>query len=321
MKVSVIGAGQVGSVVAMRIAESDLANVTLVDIVEGLARGKALDLQQAASIVGHGRKIIGTEDYAEIEGSDIVVCACGLARKPGMSREDLLKYNARTVKEVVGQIVRYSPEAIILMVTNPLDPMTYLAYKVSGFGSKRVLGMSGILDSARFGSFIACELKVPVADVEAVVLGGHGDSMIPLPRHSMVRGRPLTELLPKAKIDSLVERTKRAGSEIVKFLRTGSAYFAPSASIYAMARSIILDEMKVFPASVYLEGQYGLTDIYLGVPARISRAGVGEIVELELDRDELDALHKSAHLTRESIKKIATGNFDERDPSLRSGSS
>lgn len=304
MKVSVIGAGQVGSTVAMRIAESDLADVTLVDIVEGLATGKALDLQQAASIVGHGRKIVGTEDYAELEGSDVVVCACGLARKPGMSREGLLKDNARTVKEVVGQIVRYSPETIILMVTNPLDPMTYLAYKVSGFGSKRVFGMSGILDSARFSSFIACELKVPVADVEAIVLGGHGDSMIPLPRHSTVRGRPLTELLPNARIDSLVERTKRAGGEIVRFLGTGSAYFAPSASIYAMARAIILDERKVFPASVYLEGQYGLSDIYLGVPARIGKAGVEEIIELDLDPTELDALVRSAEAIRGNVRIV-----------------
>lgn len=304
MKVSIIGAGQVGSMVAMRIVESGLADVTLVDVVEGLARGKALDLQQAASIIGYGRKTAGTEDYAEIKGSDIVVCACGAARKPGMTRDELLEDNAQTVKEVVGQIVKYSPGSIILMVTNPLDPMTYLAYRLSGFGHNKVFGMSGILDSARFSSFIACELKVPVADVEAVVLGGHGDSMVPLPRHSMVRGRPLTELLPMDRVDSLVERTKRAGSEIVSLLRTGSAYFAPSASIYVMVRSIVLDERKVLPTSVYLEGQYGLTDIYLGVPARVGRAGVDEIVELELDRNELDALHRSAKVTRESIKKI-----------------
>lgn len=308
MKVSIIGAGQVGSTVAMRIVESDLADVTLVDIVEGLARGKALDLRQAQPIVGHSRKVVGSKDYVEIEGSDIVVCACGLARKPGMTRDELLQDNARTVKEVVGQSVRYSPEAIILVVTNPLDVMTHLAYRVSGFGPSKVFGMSGILDSARFSSFVAEELKVPVADVEALVLGGHGDSMVPLPRHSMVRGRPLTELLPKDKIDSLVERTKRAGGEIVGFLKTGSAYFAPSASIYAMARSVILDEKKVFPASVYLKGQYGLSDICLGVPARIGRAGVEEIIELELDRDELDALHRSAQITREAIKKVVISN-------------
>ncbi len=308
MKVSIIGAGQVGSAVAMRIVESDLADVTLVDIVEGLARGKALDLRQAQPIVGHSRKVVGSKDYVEIEGSDIVVCACGLARKPGMTRDELLQDNARTVKEVVGQSVRYSPEAIILVVTNPLDVMTHLAYRVSGFGPSKVFGMSGILDSARFSSFVAEELKVPVADVEALVLGGHGDSMVPLPRHSMVRGRPLTELLPKDKIDSLVERTKRAGGEIVGFLKTGSAYFAPSASIYAMARSVILDEKKVFPASVYLKGQYGLSDICLGVPARIGRAGVEEIIELELDRDELDALHRSAQITREAIKKVVISN-------------
>ena len=305
MKVSIIGAGQVGSMVAMRMIESSLSDVTLVDIQKGMPQAKALDLLQAAPIIGHNRRVVGTDDYSQIEGSGLVVITAGLPRKPRMTREGLLLANAEIVKDVLERIVKYSPDCIILVVTNPLDAMTYLTLKLSGLEPSRVFGMGGILDSARFSFFLSIELgDIASGEISSLVVGAHGETMIPLPRYTKAKGKPITELLPMEKIDHVIERTRRAGDEIVAGLGKGSAYFAPSASIYAMARSIIRDEKKVFPCSCYLQGQYGLNDIYLGAPARIGRKGVEEIIELDLDPTELDALRRSAEAIRKSISKI-----------------
>lgn len=308
MKVSIIGAGQVGAMLAARIVEADLADVTLVDILKGMPQAKALDLLQAAPIVGHNRKVVGTNDFSEIGGSGLVIVTAGLPRSPGMAREDLISKNAKILEDVVGKIAKHSPGCIILMVTNPLDAMTYLAYKLSGFEPHRVFGMGGLLDSARFSFFLSQELKMAVGDISAIVLGGHGETMVPLPRFTKARGESITTLLTKEKIDYLIERTRQAGGEIVAGLGTGSAYFAPSASVYAMAKSVILDEKKTFPASVLLQGQYGLTDICIGVPAKVGKDGIEEVVILKLNRTELDALHRSAEIIRGAIKRVVTSN-------------
>lgn len=304
MKVSIIGAGQVGSMVAMRMVESSLSDVTLIDIQKGMPQAKALDLLQAAPIIGHNRRVVGTDDYGQIEGSELVIITAGLPRRPGMSREELLLANAGIVKDVVKNIVKYNPDCIILVVTNPLDAMTYLTLKLSGLEPFRVFGMGGILDSARFSFFLSVELGLASSEVSSLVVGAHGESMVPLPRYTKAKDKPITELLPREKIDRVIERTRRAGDEIVAGLGKGSAYFAPSASVYAMAKSVIRDEKKVFACSCYLQGQYGLKDIYLGVPARIGRKGVEEIIELDLDPAELDALICSAEAIRKSISKI-----------------
>ncbi len=303
-KVSIIGAGNVGAMIGMRVAESNLCDVVLLDVIEGLPQGKALDLSTAAPIVGHSRKIIGTNDYREIVGSDIVVISAGLSRKPGMERRDLLRKNANIVKEVVSKVTTYSPDSIILVVTNPLDAMTYLAYKLSGFKSQRVFGMAGVLDAARFSTLIAQELNVPVSEIEAMVLGGHDQTMVPLPRHSKVSGVPLSHLLPKERIEELILKTRETGARIVSFLKTGSAYYAPSASAYSMIESIVRDKKEIMPTSAYLSGQYGLEDICIGVPARLGREGIEEIVELELDEEEREAFHRSAESIKESIKEL-----------------
>jgi malate dehydrogenase len=308
-KVTVIGAGNVGRTLAQRIAEHNLADVCLLDIVEGLPQGIALDLTEAAGLELHNRKISGTNDYADTAGSDIVVITAGIARKPGMSREDLLKTNANIVAEAAQKSVVHSPNAIYIVVTNPLDVMTYLVWKATGLEPNRVMGMAGVLDSARFQAFIAMELGVSITDVHAMVLGGHGDLMLPLPRYCSVSGVPLTELMDSDTIDRLAERTRNGGAEIVKLLKTGSAYYAPASSACYMIESILLNESRFLPAAVYLQGQYGLNDIYLGVPCRLGCKGVEQILDLELTDTEKEALHVSAKSVRENID-LVMANFN-----------
>ena len=303
-KVTVVGAGFVGATCARRIIEKDLADVVLIDIIEGLPQGRALDLMESAPVEGYSAQIIGTNDYKDTKNSDIVVITAGIARKPGMSRDDLLGINAKIIKDVVKNIVKHSPNAIIIMVTNPLDVMSYLAYKTSGFKPNKVIGMAGVLDSARYRFFIAEALNVTPNCVNAFVLGGHGDSMVPLPRYSTINGIPITQLLTKEKIDEINERTKNGGAEIVGLLKTGSAYYAPSASVVEMVKSILLNENKVLPCCVYLNGEYGLKDVYCGVPARLSKDGLEEIVKIELTKEELASLKKSSDAVKENIKKL-----------------
>ena len=303
-KVTVVGAGFVGATCARRIIEKDLADVCLIDIIEGLPQGRALDLMESAPVEGYSAQIVGTNDYKDTKDSDIVVITAGIARKPGMSRDDLLQTNAKIITDVVTKIVKHSPNAILIMVTNPLDVISYLAYKVSGFKSNKVIGMAGVLDSARYRYFIAEALDVTPSLVHAFVLGGHGDSMVPLPRYSTVNGIPITQLLPKKKIDEINKRTQNGGAEIVGLLKTGSAYYAPSASAVEMVKSILLDENKVLPCCVYLNGEYGLRDIYCGVPARLSKNGLEEIVKIDLTKEELASLKKSSDAVKANIKKL-----------------
>lgn len=304
MKVSIIGAGNVGATLAKRIAESDLADVVLLDVVKGLAEGKSLDLCHAAPITGHEKSIYGTDDYKFTRDSGIVVITAGLARKPGMSREDLIEKNGKIVKGIIKKVTALSPDSIIIMVTNPLDVMTYIASRESGFDSKRVMGMAGVLDSSRFAHLLADELKVPRSAVDAIVLGGHGDTMVPLLSQTRISGKPLFEFLSLEKINKLVERTRKAGAEIVSLLGTGSAYYAPSAACFLMVRAIINDEKKILPVSLYLNGEYGLKDLCLGVPVKLGKEGAEEIIELKITEEEKKALKKSADKTREQIAKI-----------------
>src|SRR5919109_188583 len=285
-KVTVIGAGNVGATTAQRIAEAGLADVVLVDIVEGLPQGKGLDLAEAAPVVGHDARISGTNDYAETEGSDIVVVTSGLARQPGMSRDDLLAKNAGIVRSVVREAAARSPDSILIVVTNPLDAMCHVALEASGFPRERVLGMAGVLDSARFRTFIAMELGVSVEDTHAFVLGGHGDTMVPLSRYSTVAGVPITELMPADRVRALEERTANGGAEIVALLKQGSAYYAPAASTFEMVDAILRDRKRVLPCAVYLEGEFGIRDLFVGVPAVLGRSGLERVFESELTRDE-----------------------------------
>lgn len=301
MKVTVVGAGHVGATTAQRIVEGDIADVYLVDIVEGLARGKALDLAQAAPIVGHARRIEGGEDYAPAEGSDIVVITAGKPRMPGMSRDDLLASNAAITTAVVSGVREYAPEALLLMVSNPLDVTTYVAREVSGLPRERCIGMAGVLDTARFRAFIAMEIGCHPAEVTAMVLGGHGDSMVPLPRHSTVSGIPVTQLIPADRLEAIVDRTRKGGGEIVSYLKTGSAFYAPAAAVTQMVASILGDEKRILPTCVKLEGEYGLDDVYMGVPAVLGAGGVEKVVEVELDEQERAALDTSAGHVRETI--------------------
>ncbi|MFA6356385.1 MAG: malate dehydrogenase [Candidatus Omnitrophota bacterium] len=301
MKVAVIGAGQVGGTCAQRIVERKLADVAIIDIAEGLAQGKALDLGQASATEAYNFKVEGSTDYSIMQGARAVIITAGFARRPGMSREDLLSKNAAVVKDVVQNIKKYCPDSIIIMVTNPLDIMAYLAWRVSGFDAGRVFGMAGVLDTARLKYFISRTLDVLPSEIEAVVLGGHGDSMVPLVGRTKVKGRPITELLSKGEIESLIQRTRDGGAEIVSLLKTGSAYFAPSSAVCEMLEAVIKGRSEVFPASVYLNGEYGLKDVYCGVPAKIGGAGIEEIVELPLSADELIALKRSAAQVREGI--------------------
>ncbi len=300
-KVTVIGAGNVGGMLAQRIAKENLADVVLCDIVQGKPQGIALDLAQAHAISNHDRRIVGTNDYNDTKDSDVIVITAGLPRKEGMSRNDLLRINAGIVKDVVQKAIARSPHAILLIITNPLDVMTYLAWQVSGLPPQRVIGMAGVLDAARFQTFIALELGVSTADIYTTVLGGHGDLMLPLPRLSTVNGVPITELLTREAIARLVERTRNGGAEIVQLLKNGSAYFAPSAAAYVMVEAIISDRHRIFPAAAHLTGEYGLKDVFMGVPVQIGRQGVEKVIELQLTDDELSSLHASAASIQENI--------------------
>ena len=303
-KVTVIGAGNVGATCAQRIAEAGLADVVLVDIVEGLPQGKGLDLAESAPVVGHDARITGTNDYTDTAGSDIVVVTSGLARQPGMSRDDLLAKNAGIVRSVVEQAARHSPDAILIVVTNPLDAMCHVAMTASGFPRERVIGMAGVLDSARFRTFIAEELGVSVEDTHAFVLGGHGDTMVPLARYSTVAGVPITELLPPDRVRALEERTANGGAEIVALLKTGSAFYAPSASVFAMVESILHDRKRVLPCAVLLEGEFKTNGLFVGVPVVLGSSGMERIVEIALTAEEQAAFDKSAEAVRELVDKL-----------------
>jgi len=303
-KITVVGAGNVGASVAQYAVEKELGDVVLVDVVEGIPQGKALDLLQAGPIHRYDSMVSGSNGYDETASSDVVVITAGLARKPGMTRDDLLFKNAEIVGSVVEQIVARSTDAILVLVTNPLDAMVQLAWKKYGFPSKRVVGMEGVLDSARFRTFIARELDVSVENVTAFVLGGHGDTMVPLPRYSTVAGIPITDLLSKEKIDALVTRTANGGAEIVNYLKTGSAYYAPAASAVEMVEAILKDKKKILPCAAYLEGQYGTKGLYVGVPVKLGRSGVEEIIEIKLTPDEQAAFDKSAAAVKELVDKL-----------------
>jgi malate dehydrogenase len=307
-KVTVIGAGNVGATVAQRLAEKELCDVVLIDIIEGLPQGKALDLAEAAPIETHDARLIGSNDYAASANSDIVIITAGIPRKPGMSRDDLLNINAGIMNAVTKEVAKLSSDAILIVISNPLDAMCHVAYETSGFPKNRVIGMAGVLDSARFRSFIAMELNVSVENTTAFVLGGHGDTMVPLPRYSTVAGIPITELLPKERIDALVERTANGGAEIVGLLKTGSAFYAPASAAVEMAESILKDKKKILPCAAYLEGEYGYNDLFIGVPVKLGANGVEEIIEITLTAEEKAALEKSADAVRElkeALKKLA----------------
>ena len=303
--VTVIGAGNVGATTAQRIAESALADVTLVDIVEGLPQGKALDLAEAAPVIGHDMKIRGTNDYADTAGSDVIVVTSGLARQPGMSRDDLMAKNAGIVRAVVKSAVAHSPDAILIVVTNPLDAMCHVALEASGFPPERVIGMAGILDTARFRAFIAEELGVSVAETRAFVLGGHGDTMVPLPRYSTVAGVPLPELIAADRVDAIVERTRNGGAEIVALLKTGSAFYAPAAAVWQMVDAILGDRKRIVPCAAYLTGQYGVHGLFMGVPVKLGRAGIEQIIEIELHADEKAAFDASAQAVQVLVDTMA----------------
>lgn len=303
-KVTVVGAGNVGATAAQRLAEKALCDVVLVDIVEGVPQGKALDLMEAAPVEKHDAQVTGTNDYEATAGSDIVIITAGIPRKPGMSRDDLIATNAKIVKSVTEEIVKRSPETILIIVSNPLDAMCHVAYEASGFPKNRVMGMAGVLDSARFRTFISMELDVSVESTHAFVLGGHGDTMVPLPRYSTVAGIPITELIPKDRIDALVERTANGGAEIVGLLKTGSAFYAPASAAVEMAESILKDRKKILPCAVYLEGEYGCQDLFIGVPVKLGANGVEQVVEIQLTEEENAALQKSADAVRELKEKL-----------------
>jgi malate dehydrogenase len=304
-KITVIGAGNVGATTAQRIAEKELAEeVILLDVLEGIPQGKALDILQSSPVESFDSKICGTNDYSETKNSDIIVITAGLARKPGMSRDDLLLANADIVKTVTEKSVEHSTQAIIIVVSNPLDVMSYVAFKVSGFERHRVIGMAGILDTVRFRTFIANEMDISVNDISTMVLGGHGDSMVPLVRYTTVSGIPLSELLSKDKIDKLVTRTRNGGIEIVNYLKTGSAYYAPSAAAAEMVESIVKNKKRIFPCSVFLNGEYGFENVFCGVPVRLGKEGILNILELKLLPEELSALKKSADDVKANIKKL-----------------
>jgi malate dehydrogenase len=292
-KVTVVGAGNVGATLVQRIAEAQLADVVMVDVVEGVPQGKGLDLMEAGPVLGYDSTITGTNGYDETTGSDIIVITAGLARKPGMSRDDLLALNGDIVKKVAQETGRRSPKAVMIVVTNPMDVMAFVAMKASGFPKERVIGMGGVLDSARFRTFIAMELGVSVENTHAFVLGGHGDTMVPLPRYSTVAGIPITELMKPDQINRIVDRTKNGGAEIVAFLKTGSAYYAPSASTLEMVEAVLLDKKKILPCSVYLEGEYGVKGAFAGVPVKLGSKGIEQVVEIKLTADENTAFKKS----------------------------
>jgi len=305
MKISIIGAGNVGASTAVNLAGKELAKeVVLVDILEGIPQGKGLDLWESAPIEGFDTFTFGSNSYDDTANSDIVIITAGLAGKPVMSRDDLLAANAKIVKKVTKSVVEKSPNCIILMVSNPLDVMAYTALKVSGFEPYRVLGMAGILDTARYRSFIAMELNISVEDISAMLLGGHGDNMVPLPRYTTIAGIPLSHFLPQDKIDSIVERTRKGGGEIVAYLKTGSAFYAPSAAAVQMVESIVKDKKRILPCSAWLTGQFGLSDVYIGVPCKLGAKGIEEIIEIELTEEESAALKKSADGVKGTQSKV-----------------
>jgi malate dehydrogenase len=303
-KVTVVGAGNVGATAAQRIAEADLADVVMVDVAADLATGKALDMMESAPVLGFTAKISGGGDYGPTAGSDVCVVTAGLARKPGMSRDDLLKKNTEIVGEVVRELVARSPETILILVTNPLDAMCEVARRVSNFPRRRVFGMAGVLDAARMRYFIAAELGASVEDVDAFVLGGHGDTMVPLPRYATVNGIPLPDLLAADRIEAINERTRKGGGEIVNYYKTGSAYYAPAAAVYDMVAAILRDKKKILPCAAYLEGEYGLSGLFVGVPVKLGRSGLEEVIELELTAGEQAALDASAAAVRELVAAL-----------------
>ena len=303
-KVSVIGSGNVGATTALIIAERELADVVLVDIIDGKPQGLGLDMAEAGPIIRFDSTVEGSNDYSKIKDSDVVVVAAGLARKPGMDRLDLLHKNGEIIGEVAANIAKYAPESIVIMVSNPVDVMTYHAWKVTGFPKERVLGQAGVLDSARFATFIAMKLGISVEDISAMVLGGHGDEMVPLPRYTTVSGIPVTELLPPETIDELADRTKDGGGEIVRLLKTGSAFYAPGFATAQMVEAILKDKKRILPCSVYLSGEYGVKDVYIGVPAKLGARGVEGIIELKLSQSELTALQNSAKVYKKGIEEL-----------------
>lgn len=306
-KVTVVGAGNVGATTAQRLAEKELCDVVLVDIIEGVPQGKALDLAEAAPIEKHDAHLIGTNDYDVSEKSDIVIITAGIPRKPGMSRDDLLSTNAGIMKSVTKQVAKLSPDAVIIVVSNPLDAMCHVALETSGFPKNRVMGMAGVLDSARFRAFIAMELNVSVENTHAFVLGGHGDTMVPLPRYSTVAGIPITELMSKDRINALIDRTANGGAEIVSLMKTGSAFFAPASAAVEMAESILKDKKKILPCAAYLEGEYGINNLFIGVPVKLGANGIEEIIQIDLTDEEKTALQKSAEAVAdlvEALKKL-----------------
>lgn len=303
-KISVVGAGNVGATVAQLIAYKELGDVVMVDIIDGLPQGKALDLLEAGPVEGYDSQVMGANNYEATADSHIVVITAGIARKPGMSRSDLINTNANIVRGVTEQVVKYSPDAHLIVVSNPLDAMVHLAKHISGFPKNRVVGQAGVLDSTRFRTFIAQELKVSVEDTQAFVLGGHGDSMVPLPRYSTVAGIPITHLLPKETIDRLVQRTRDGGGEIVNLLKSGSAFYAPGASVVQMVEAIVKDKKRVLLCTAYLEGEYGLRNIYFGVPVKLGAAGVEQIIEIELTAEERSALQASAQEVQDTIQLL-----------------
>ncbi|HXO20137.1 MAG TPA: malate dehydrogenase [Thermoanaerobaculia bacterium] len=303
-KVTVVGAGNVGATTAQRIAERELADVVMVDVAAELATGKALDMMEAAPVLGFNATISGGGDYGPTAGSDICVVTAGLARKPGMSRDDLLNKNAAIIRDVVAELVARSPETILIMVTNPLDAMCEVARRVSGFPRERVFGMAGVLDSARMRYFIACELKVSVEDVDAFVLGGHGDTMVPLPRYATVNGVPLPQLLPADKIEAINQRTRNGGAEIVDYYKQGSAYYAPSAAVLDMVAAILHDKKKILPCAVLLQGEYGFEDLFVGVPVKLGRGGIEQVIQLQLTAEEKAALARSAEAVKSLVQAL-----------------
>lgn len=303
-KVSVIGSGNVGATAARGIADKELADVVILDILDGVPQGKALDMLEACPVEGSDSRVLGTNDYADTAGSDIVVVTAGLARKPGMSRDDLLHKNYAIIKSVTEQVVKYSPDCIIVPVTNPLDAMCQVAYRSSGFPRERVIGMAGVLDSARMRTFIAQELNVSVENTHAFVLGGHGDTMVPLPRYSTVAGIPITELMSAEVVEAIVARTAAGGAEIVKLLGSGSAYYAPGSAVVEMVEAILKDKKKILPCAAFLQGEYGISNLFVGVPVKLGAAGLEEIVEITLSAEEDAALQQSAEAVRELVKII-----------------
>jgi len=304
-KVTVVGAGNVGSTAAMRLAERELADVILVDVLDGIPAGKALDLTQAAPIEEHDCRIVGcTDDYSDAKDSDIVIITAGIPRKPGMSRDDLLSTNMNIMKTVVKEVAAVAPNAILIIVSNPLDAMCHVAYDVSGFPKNRVVGMAGVLDSARFRAFIAMELNVSVENIHAFVLGGHGDTMVPVSRYSTVAGIPITELLPQERIQAIEQRTRDGGAEIVGLLKTGSAYYAPASAAVEMAEVILKDKKKILPCAAYLEGEYGIQNLFIGVPVKLGTGGIEQIVEIKLNEEEQKALNHSAEAVRKLVEDM-----------------